>query len=132
MTSFFSGIPGLFLVLAIFLQSGFGLSALQSGLATTPFPVGVMLASTLTIRFGNEYLTLRIASGAALLTIGMIGLRVVINGVGTDQNPHLFTVPLIICGFSMGTAVMSLFQVTMSSVEAQDAGAGSGAMQAFQ
>lgn len=131
-TLFFSGIPGLFLVLAIFLQSGFGLSALQSGLVTTPFPVGVMLASTLTSRFGNEYLTLRIASGAALLTIGMIGLRVVINGVGTGLNPYLFIVPLIICGFGMGTAVMSLFQVTMSSVEAQDAGAGSGAMQAFQ
>ncbi|WP_303704761.1 MFS transporter [Celeribacter baekdonensis] len=129
---FFSGIPGLFLVLAIFLQSGFGLSALQSGLVTTPFPVGVMLASTLTSRFGNAYLTLRIACGAALLTIGMIGLRVVINGVGTDLTPYLFTVPLIICGFGMGTAVMSLFQVTMSSVEAQDAGAGSGAMQAFQ
>lgn len=32
----------------------------------------------------------------------------------------------------MGTSIMSLFQLTMSSVAAQNAGAGSGAMQAFQ
>ncbi|WP_195819288.1 MFS transporter [Roseobacter sp. MH60115] len=129
---FFSGIPGLFLVLAVFLQSGFGLTALQSGLVTTPFPVGVMLASMTTERFGNHYLSLRIATGAALLVIGMIWLRSVILSTGAELNPYAFTPPLLICGFGIGTAIMSLFQVTMSSVETQDAGAGSGAMQAFQ
>ncbi|WP_298969266.1 MFS transporter [uncultured Roseobacter sp.] len=129
---FFSGVPGLFLVLAIFLQSGFGLTALQSGLVTTPFPVGVMLASMTTERFANRYLSLRIAIGAALLLIGMISLRSVILSTGAELNPYAFTPPLLICGFGMGTAIMSLFQVTMSSVETQDAGAGSGAMQAFQ
>lgn len=131
-TLFFSGIPGLFLVLAIFLQSGFGLSALQSGLVTTPFPVGVMLASLTTERFGSRYLSLRITSGAALLSVGMIGLRIVIQSTGAEVEPYLFIAPLLVCGFGMGTAIMSLFQLTMSSVEERDAGAGSGAMQAFQ
>ncbi|MEJ6394397.1 MFS transporter [Gymnodinialimonas sp. 2305UL16-5] len=131
-TLFFSGIPGLFLVLAIFLQSGFGLTALQSGLVTTPFPVGVMLASMTTERFGDRYLSARIAGGAALLMIGMSALQWVIRSIGADLNPYAFTLPLLVCGFGMGTAIMSLFQVTMSSVEPQDAGAGSGAMQAFQ
>ncbi len=131
-TLFFSGIPGLFLVLAIFLQSGFGLSALQSGLVTTPFPVGVMLASLTTQRFGNQFLYGRIASGAALLVIGMVGLVSVIRATGADLNPYFFIPPLLISGIGMGTAIMSLFQVTMSSVADADAGAGSGAMQAFQ
>ncbi|GFE66560.1 MFS transporter [Litoreibacter roseus] len=131
-TLFFSGVPGLFLVLAIFLQSGFGLTALQSGLVTTPFPVGVMLASMTTERFGNRYLSARIAGGAALLMIGMVALQLVIRSIGADLNPYAFTLPLLVCGFGMGTAIMSLFQVTMSSVEPQDAGGGSGAMQAFQ
>ncbi|WP_299166294.1 MFS transporter [uncultured Tateyamaria sp.] len=131
-TLFFSGVPGLFLVLAIFLQSGFGLSALQSGLVTTPFPVGVMLASTTTARFGDRHHSARIAGGAVLLMIGMIALQSVIKSVGEDLNPYAFALPLLICGFGMGAAIMSLFQVTMSSVAPQDAGAGSGAMQAFQ
>lgn len=131
-TLFFSGVPGLFLVLVIFLQSGFGLTALQSGLVTTPFPVGVMLASMTTERFGNRYLSTRIAAGAALLMFGMIALQFVIRSIGADPNPYAFTLPLLVCGFGMGTAIMSLFQVTMSSVETKDAGAGSGAMQAFQ
>lgn len=131
-TLFFSGVPGLFLVLAVFLQSGFGLSALESGLVTTPFPVGVMLASLTTERLGDRYLLQRIASGAALLAIGMTGLLLVINATGAELNPDLFIAPLLICGFGMGTSIMSLFQLTMSRVAAQDAGAGSGAMQAFQ
>lgn len=131
-TLFFSGIPGLFLVLAVFLQSGFGLSALQSGLVTTPFPIGVMLASMATERFGNRRPSPRIAWGAALLVVGMIGLQFVIRSTGTALNPYAFILPLLVCGIGMGTAIMSLFQITMSSVSAQDAGAGSGAMQAFQ
>lgn len=131
-TLFFSGIPGLFLVLAIFLQSGFGLTALQSGLVTTPFPVGVMLASMTTQRFGDRNLSLRIAGGAGLLAAGMVGLVLVLNMVTQTLNLYAFAAPLLICGIGMGTAVMALFQVTMSSVSQQDAGAGSGAMQTFQ
>ena len=131
-TLFFSGIPGLFLVLAVFLQSGFGLSAFESGLVTTPFPVGVMLASLTTERLGGRYLLQRVASGAALLACGMLGLLFVISATGAELKTYLLIAPLLICGFGMGTSIMSLFQLTMSSVAVQDAGAGSGAMQAFQ
>jgi len=129
---FFSGIPGLFLVLAIFLQAGFGLTALESGLVTTPVPVGVMVASMLTQRFGDRHLHARIAVGAALLVVGMLGLVAVIQSTGAVPNGFAFAPPLLIAGFGMGAAVISLFQVTMASVAMLDAGAGSGAMQAFQ
>ena len=43
--TFFSGVAGFFLVLAVFLQTGFGLSPLESGLTTVPFPCGVFVAS---------------------------------------------------------------------------------------
>ncbi|WP_370270756.1 MFS transporter [Nioella sp.] len=131
-TLFFSGIPGLFLVLAIFLQSGFGMTALQSGLLTTPFPLGVMLASLSTQRFGDRHLYERIAGGAALLVVGMVCLVFAIQAAGSEFNPYLFIAPLLISGVGMGTAIMSLFQVTMSNVASENAGAGSGAMQAFQ
>ena len=53
-TLFYSGVPGLFLVLAVFLQSGLGLSALETGLVTTPFPLGGMLAALSTERLGDR------------------------------------------------------------------------------
>jgi EmrB/QacA subfamily drug resistance transporter len=43
---FFSAMPGYFLVLAVFLQGGYGLSPLQSGLTTLGFPAGVLFASS--------------------------------------------------------------------------------------
>lgn len=131
-TLFFSGIPGLFLILAMFFQSGFGLTPLQSGLATTPFPLGVTLASKFTTRFGDNYLNARIAGGAAFIVCGMVLLQFVILGTGNTLNTLHFAVPLLFCGAGMGTAIMALFQVTMSSVPSKDAGAGSGALQAFQ
>lgn len=81
-------------------------------------------------RFGNRYLYARIAGGAALLVVGMVGIVFAIQAAGTELNQYLFIAPLLISGVGMGSAVMSLFQVTMSSVAGENAG--SGAMQAFQ
>ena len=59
----FSAIPGMFLVLAIYLQTGFGLDPMQSGIATAPFPLGIMLGSYVTGRFGTKWLSGRMAAG---------------------------------------------------------------------
>ena len=64
--TFFSGVAGFFLVLAVFLQTGFGLSPLQSGLTTVPFPLGVLIASIVAGRLGGRWPRERIAAGALL------------------------------------------------------------------
>ena len=71
----FSAIPGMFLVLAIYFQTGFGLDPFQSGLATAPFPLGVMTGSFITGRFGARGLAVRMGVGALVLLIGMAFLR---------------------------------------------------------
>ena len=63
----FSGVPGFFLVMAIYLQDGFGLSPLWSGLTVTPFSVGILLASPVSNWLGNHYLRARIIIGALIL-----------------------------------------------------------------
>ena len=72
--TFFSGVAGFFLVLAVFLQTGFGLSPLQSGLTTVPFPLGVLIASIVSGRLGSRWPRERIAAGAMLLVVGMVML----------------------------------------------------------
>jgi len=129
---FFSGIPGLFFVLALFLQSGFGLTPLESGLTTLPFPLGVLLASAVNRRLGSRLLPQRLAGGALVLALGMLILKLVVGSVGDTLDHWIFVPPLLIAGFGMGNAISALFQTILSGVPPRDAGAGSGALQAFQ
>ena len=131
-TTFFSGVAGFFLVLAVFLQTGFGLSPLQSGLTTVPFPLGVLIASLVSGRLGSRWPRERIAAGAVLLIAGMAALRFVVGGVGDSVDHWSFALPLFLSGLGMGGAVAPLFQTVLSTVPPRDTGSGSGALQSFQ
>ncbi|MFK7852687.1 MAG: MFS transporter [Granulosicoccus sp.] len=131
-TLFFSGIPGLFLILAVFFQSGFGFTAFQSGLATLPFPVGVMLAFAVTGHIGPKRPVIRVTIGALLLAIGMLILQLMLRRIGTSIDVFYFAVPLLICGAGTAITIASLFQSVLAAVAGADAGAGSGALQSFQ
>ena len=76
---FFSSLPGFFLIFAMFLQSGFGLTPLQSGLTTMPFSVGVFFASIISGRIGNIAPRTRIAVGVVMVFVGMLALRFVVQ-----------------------------------------------------
>lgn len=128
----FSGIPGFFLIMALFLQSGFGLTPLESGLTTLPFSVGVLLASLVAGRLGNRVLLLRITTGAAMLSCCMVWLGFLAIGLGDKIAMLAFVPPLLLGGLGMGTAVSPLFNTILASVSDADSGSASGALQAFQ
>lgn len=129
---FFSGVSGFFMVLAIFLQSGFDFTPLQSGLTTTPFPVGVLFASVVSGRLGLRWSRQRIAIGSTCLVVGMIILRAVIGRTGDAVDHWDLVLPLVICGFGLGVAISPMFQTVLSGVPSRDAGSGAGALQSFQ
>lgn len=131
-TVFASGIPGLFLVISLLLQSGFGFTPLQSGLTNLPFSVGVLIASFIAGRFGSNYLRSRLAAAGAMVAFGIGWLHFVIAGTGNSIDPWSFLSPLLIAGIGLGTGFSSLFQLVLRNVPPRDAGAGSGALQAFQ
>lgn len=128
----FSAIPGMFLVFAIYLQTGFGLDPWQSGMATAPFPLGVMLGSYVTGRFGIRWMVLRMGIGAAVMCSGMLLLRHMAGHPPVPFTAWAFAPALAIGGFGAGLAISPLFQMVLGTVQARDAGAGAGAMQAFQ
>jgi len=131
-TIFFSGIAGFFIVLAVFLQTGFGFTPLESGLTTLPFPIGVLLASFVSGKLRGRLERSRIAGGAAALVIGMLLLMRVVAGIGDTVDHWALAVPLALAGFGMGVAISSLFQTVLAHVPHADAGSGSGALQSFQ
>ena len=131
-TVFASGIPGLFLVISLLLQSGFGFTPLQSGLTNLPFSAGVLIASFIAGRFGTNYLRSRLAVAGAMVSLGIGWLHFVVAGTGDSIDPWSFLLPLLIAGTGLGTGFSSLFQLVLRNVPPRDAGAGSGALQAFQ
>jgi EmrB/QacA subfamily drug resistance transporter len=131
-TIFASGIPAMFIVLSLMLQSGFGFTPLESGLTNTPFSVGVLTVSLLIGRLGQRYLKERLMVGAALLVVGIGWLDFIIFGLGDSVDHWTLLPPLLLAGIGLGIGFSGLFQTVLSSVPARDAGAGSGALQAFQ
>jgi EmrB/QacA subfamily drug resistance transporter len=128
----FSAIPGMFLILAIYFQTGFEFSPLDSGIATAPFPLGVMAGSFITGRFGTRGLTARIAFGASVLLIGMTWLRYVTGNPPANMGVMTLALPLVMNGLGMGMAISPLFQTVLKTVPGNIAGAATGGMQAFQ
>jgi EmrB/QacA subfamily drug resistance transporter len=131
-TVFFSAVPGLFMILALFLQSGFAFTPLQSGLATLPFPLGVLLASGINGRLGSRVLRGRMFTGAVMLLLGMATLRIVLAGIVDHVDPWHLSLPLLVSGVGLGITISALFQTVLSVVPPRDAGSGSGALQTFQ
>jgi EmrB/QacA subfamily drug resistance transporter len=128
----FSGIPGFFLVLALYLQNGYGLDPLTSGLTTLPFPVGVFFASLLSGQLGTRWPRRRITAGGLLLVAGMIWLRLAVLGTDDALSRVGFIPALLVGGLGLGMTVAMLFQTVLATVPPRDTGSASGALQAFQ
>ena len=127
-----SGIPGFFVVFAVFLQTGFGFDPLHSGMTTMPFSLGVMAASLTSGRLGARAQRLRITVGAGFLAACMVILRLVVEGAGDGLTWFEFAPVMFLGGAGLGTAISPIFQVVLAAVPVRDAGSASGAMQSFQ
>lgn len=127
-----SGIPGFFLVFAIYLQKGFGFSPLHSGMTTVPFSLGVLCASLLSGRLGARFQRRRITVGGVMMCIGILGLRLIVQGNEEAIQRLAMAPPLFFAGLGLGTTISPLFQTVLSNVPPQDSGSASGSIQAFQ
>ena len=72
------------------------------------------------------------ATGALLLVVGMVYLRLIVGQVTNGIDGLALLPPLLISGMGLGTTFGSLFQSILAGVPHKDAGSASGALQAFQ
>ena len=129
---FLCGQASFFLVLALYLEQGRGLSALQAGLVFTILAGAYLVASlgapALAVRHGRRVL----AAGALVLASGHAILLATVAGVGTHGSVLALVPGLVLIGAGMGLGITPLATIIMSSMEAAEAGAASGALSTMQ
>jgi MFS family permease len=129
---FWSGQASFFLVLALYLQAGRGLSALHAGLVFTILAVSYLVASMraaeLAVKYGRRVLT----AGALILATGHVVTLATVAAIGVHGSVFALTPGLLLIGAGMGLAIAPLATIIMSAMRPEQAGAASGALSTFQ
>jgi MFS family permease len=132
--AFWCGQASFFLVLALYLQLGLGLSALQAGGIFSVLAVSYLATSlrapAMTLRYGRSLITtgaatLAAGEGVLLLTVGLL------HAAGPATALWL-TPGLILAGAGMGLAITPLATTVLAHVDPQRAGALGGTMSTMQ
>ena len=128
---FWCGQASFFLVLALYLQLGRGLSALTAGLVFSILAIAYLAASlrapALTLRLGRDL----IAAGALLLAAGEGSLLLTVVLAGSASIGWLAP-GLVLVGAGMGLGITPLTTTVMAHADPQRAGAVAGALSTMQ
>ena len=122
---FYCAMASFFIVLALYLQEGRGMSALGSGAMFTAVGAGYLAASLvparLTARLGRQWPAL----GGLVMAAGYAALALVVTGAGT-RGVLWLTGPLLVTGIGMGMLTAPLTGIVLAQVAPQHVGTVSG------
>src|ERR1700760_4021385 len=120
---FYAAMASFFVVLALYLQEGRGLSALGSGAVFIMVGVGYLAASmvgpAMTARLGRQWPAL----GGVVMAAGYVALAVV---SGSSAGTPLLLLPLLVAGIGMGMLTAPLTGIVLAQVAPEQAGTVSG------
>ncbi|SFF87069.1 MFS transporter [Blastococcus tunisiensis] len=131
-TLFFAGFTPLFFVFTLFLQTGLGYSALEAGLAITPFAVGSAVGAAFGGRIVHRFGRALVASGLLLVVIGFVGAVVAVWLVPERGTGWATLAPLLIGGLGAGLVISPNQALTLSQVPVARAGTAGGLLQVGQ
>jgi EmrB/QacA subfamily drug resistance transporter len=127
-----AGQASFFLVLALYLQEGRGLSPLQAGAVFTILASAYLATSlpapALTLRFGRRL----IAGGALTLAAGHGSLLAAVAGTGRSATVAVLVPGLLLVGAGMGLCITPLTTTVLASVDRDQAGTVSGVLSTMQ
>ncbi|MGY1810246.1 MFS transporter [Blastococcus sp. SYSU D00669] len=129
---FFAGFTPLFFVFTLYLQTGLGYSALQAGLAITPFAVGSALTAALGGRVVHRFGRVLVAAGLLLVAVGFAGALLAVHLVPEDGTGWATLAPLLVGGLGAGLVISPNQALTLSQVPVERAGTAGGLLQVGQ
>ncbi|MER6072163.1 MFS transporter [Streptomyces sp. NPDC001817] len=129
---FFAAMASFFLVLALYLQEGRGLSALRSGLLFIPLGLGFFIGSAQSpkaaAKLGKQVLTI----GALLQAVGNLALAATAWELGGSGSVGWCIPAMVLAGFGMGFVVAPLASLVLEGVAPHHAAAASGVFSTAQ
>ncbi|MFJ9815466.1 MFS transporter [Streptomyces sp. NPDC101151] len=125
---YYSGMSSFFLVLALYLQAGVGLSALESGLVFLPLGVGFLAISLQARRIAALLGRQVLAVGALVLLAGLGGLWAAVDHIGTHGSVAWLVPGLMVGGAGMAMVMAPLASVALAGTDPRYAGSASGVL----
>jgi MFS family permease len=125
---FYAGMGSFFLVLALYLQEGHGLSALASGAIFTPLAIGFFATSMSAPRFTPRLGRQALAVGALVLGAGQMLLAVSVAEIGGSGPITLLIPAMVVGGAGMGMVIAPLTAGVLAGVAPRHIGAASGVL----
>ena len=129
---YFMGFTGIWLVFALFFQDGLGYSPLRSGLAVTPFALGVAASAVIAGRLVGRLGRWLTVAGLAAVAVGLTAAALVLRHVGGDAAAWATAAPLLLGGLGGGMVTSPNITLTLESVPVRMAGVAGGALQTGQ
>ncbi|MFE6848169.1 MFS transporter [Streptomyces sp. NPDC057686] len=126
----FSGITSFFLVLTYHMQLGLGWSALRTALVTVAFPIGIMGTFQIAWRKGTANGRAFVAIGTSVMALGTFAMIAAVATAGAGLEWYHVAGSELVVGLGMGLCSPILTNVVLGDVPPQDAGAGSGVVNA--
>ncbi|MBR7830823.1 MFS transporter [Actinospica sp. MGRD01-02] len=127
-----TGVASFFFVLALYLQQGRGMSALDSGLlfiaVGLPYLATSMRSGTLAARFGRKLMTVGCVGQAA----GYALLDLTAHEAGVGRSVLWLAPAMAVVGATMGLAYAPMFGVVLAGVDRQHASSASGLLSTVQ
>ncbi|WP_069169510.1 MFS transporter [Streptomyces griseus] len=129
---YFAGFTSIFFITTLYFQSGLHYSALEAGLAITPFAVGAGasagIGGRLVHRFGRPLIVVGLAMVAAGLGLTALAAHLVPGrGAGLAM-----AAPLLLAGLGSGLVIAPNQTLTLSEVPVPNAGSAGGTLQTSQ
>jgi EmrB/QacA subfamily drug resistance transporter len=129
---YFIGFTGVWLVLALFFQHGLGYTPLRSGLAVTPFALGMAAAAAIAGRLVPRLGRWLTVIGLATTVMGLVTTALLLAHATGTATAWTVAAPLLAAGFGGGMVTSPNLTLTLQHVPVAMAGAAGGALQTAQ
>lgn len=130
--SYFAGFTTIFFIFTLYVQNGLHYSALEAGVAVTPFALGsavsARIGGNIVFRFGRRLIT----AGLALVVVGL-GFTLLAAYLEQGRAVGFATAgPLLVAGLGSGLVISPNITLTLDQVPVQRAGIAGGVQQTGQ
>ncbi|MGY1643484.1 MFS transporter [Geodermatophilus sp. SYSU D00703] len=131
-TVYFVGFSGIWLVFALFFQTGLDYTPLQSGLTVTPFAIGAAVSAVVAGRLVERFGRVITVVGLVLVMTGLATVGVVLLTVPPSAVGWAAAAGLLVGGIGGGCVISPNVTMTLRDVPVRMAGAAGGGLQTAQ